>query len=355
MRINWFGYYDDNDGYGRFNTRTIQALRRAGVEVNYMTKWHNNAPSWMKSELGIDFNNLTISCVPPIESIPIRGRHWLITMLESNQIDHESLMSLDRLNPEQILVPCNENKITFERAGITTPITVWRGGTDPEEFPEILFYERGDRPYTFLCLTDRGLRKGWSETWDAFYKAFGGKTTGEQDVRLIMKYLPHSALVDTMTAMAGAQGADPRIIYQNEKAPSMYEVFKQADCVVLPSYFEGWGMPHREAAMMGLPVITTQYSGMNDGFTDEWAIIVGHKEDELGWWVQPDVESIALKMRWAYDNRERAAGFGSRAARWLRENQTWDHAAETLIRLIGGDHVNEMGNSTWSVDSYQFA
>ena len=330
--INWCGYYSDNDGYGRFNSRMIWALRNAGVQVSYFTKYHLGMPGWMQKELGIDWNDLTISCAPAVELAKVPGKHWLITMIESNCVDHDWLVHLCTKDLERILVPCLENRNAFENAGVNIPIEILHGGTDPKEFPWV--EGDGNRPYTFLALTDRGFRKGWSEVWEAFYKAFGGKTTGIQDVRLILKYLPHTALKETMSAMSGADGADKRIIYQSESAKSMWDVFYQVDCVVLPSHFEGWGMPHREAAMAGLPVITQKYSGMDDGFTEKWALTVPGREMTLGWWQIPDIDAIAEKMKWCFYNREEASRFGKSASLWLQENQTWDHSAARLLEMM---------------------
>lgn len=336
MRINYLGYYHDYDGYGRFNSRMVKALRKAGVTVNWLSRDDVFLPDWMLKEREIDWSNLTISCMPGISAEKVPGRHWYITMLESNIMDHEWLTRLCSKDIERLFVPCQENRITFENAGVNIPIDIFRGGTDPEEFP-VLPRKTESRPYTFLALTDRGTRKGWCETWEAFYKAFGGKTTGEMDVRLILKYLPSASMAPTMEAMQSAVGADKRIVYLKETAKWMKDVYAQADCVVLPSYFEGWGMPHREAAMMGLPVITQDYSGMDDGFTDKWALVVEGEMLELGWWKIPKVDSIAERMRWCFDNPEAARDFGLSASSWLKKNQTWDHAAANLIDEITRD------------------
>jgi glycosyltransferase involved in cell wall biosynthesis len=102
-------------------------------------------------------------------------------------------------------------------------------------------------------------------------------------------------------------------------------------------------MPHREAAMMGLPVIATRFSGLDDGHTHEWALVVEKMyEDKIGsihelvagTWVKADIGELAKLMRWCYENPEKAAEKGKKAAKWLRENQTWEQSADKLLSLI---------------------
>ena len=184
----------------------------------------------------------TISCIPSRQVQRVPGRHWLYSMCEGSVLQAATVKRIHASGVERVLVPCRHNAEAFARSGVTIPIHVVHGGTDPEEFA-LLAWSREIRPYTFLALADRGPRKGWQETFDAFYKAFGGKTTGFKDVRLIVKALPGSN--ETVEILSKGEDLDPRIIWQNKEAPedNMASVYAQADCVVLPSYSEGWGLP----------------------------------------------------------------------------------------------------------------
>lgn len=340
MKIQWHGYSFFADGYGRFSTRLFSALHNAGVDVRWLTAGILDLPDWMLAWNDVDWSALTISCMPPFMAKRIPGRHWLYTMTEGSELPPGWAGAIAESGVERVLVPCQHNADAFRRSGVTVPISVIPGGTDPEEFP-VLGRVPG-KPYTFLCIADRGFRKGWQEVWDAFYVAFGGKTTGDRDVRLIVKARKGTGGVPEMLAQKGAE-LDRRIVWQIDDAKDMAAVYAQADCVVIPSRSEGWGMPHREAAMMGLPVITQAYSGLDDGHTHEWAIVVqGGRiervpEDEkthLGDWRIVDVEELAREMRACYEQPGAALAFGRRAAAWLREHQTWDMAARRLLNLI---------------------
>jgi glycosyltransferase involved in cell wall biosynthesis len=370
MKINWIGYYIPWDGFGRFNSRLVRALQKCGADVVPLTMDNIHAAAWLHDQWGIDWQSLTISCIPSRQVQRVPGRHWLYSMCEGSVLAATTVKRINEAGVERVLVPCRHNADVFTRSGVQVPIHVLHGGTDPDEFRLLTADKRlltqkqripansqqsavSSHPYTFLALADRGPRKGWHEVYDAFYQAFGGKTTGTQDVRLLVKALPGSNQV--VEILSKGQEMDRRVIWQNKEAPNdnMAAVYAQADCVVLPSYSEGFGMPHREAAACGIPVITQAYSGMDDGHTQDWAIVVdgGHMEaigpgpvfdddgveDEtvtLGEWMVPDVDNLALAMLKCYQEPTWAAQKGASAAAWLREHQTWSHSADRLISLI---------------------
>lgn len=340
MTINWISYYFDYDGYGRFSSRMVKALQQEGVDVRAFTMDEREMPTWMQKQKGLDFCNLTISMLPPYYVKKVPGRQWLFTMCEGSLVPPDWISAMHEACLEQVIVPCKHNKKAFEDSGLLVPVSVVPGGTDPAEFP----YQqmRKTQPYTFLTFADRGYRKGWEEVWNAFYIAFGGKTTGIKDVRLIIKSRVGKKRTTT-TVMASSEGLDARVIYDHESYEDLRELYRQVDCLVLPSRSEGWGMPHRECAMMGIPTITQQYSGLDDGFTWAWSLVVeGGKlkpiprenKLSLGYWMIADKYNLAEMMERCYNEPVKVKEFARKASQWLRENQTWQQAASTLVGLL---------------------
>lgn len=330
MRINWINYrFIEVDGYGRFGINFIKALHRSGVHVTPIEKSQYEWPSYLRQLAGIHTNRLTIALMPSYELLPSMGRVWNYTMYEGTGLDKRWIPALNDY-AERLIVPHQFLVEVFADHGAKVPIHVVPGGTDPQEFPVSLTspYETG-RPYTFLALGDRGSRKGWDLVWQAFWNAFGDN----RDVRLLIKMRPG------FNRVLDLAGSDDRIIIWREDSASMNEVYDHADCFVFPSRGEGWGMPPREFAMTGKPVICTDWSGLS-GDLDKWAIpipitgLVRSALDGGGLWAAPDVDAITEAMRWCYDNREAARQKGLAAAQWLRANQTWEHAAQKLISLI---------------------
>lgn len=345
MRLNYLASnFRETDGYGRYNNRLIAALRKLGVDVRPQHTEIANAPAAMQAELGLEWDALTVSCLPPFYLNRVPGPHWLITMTEGSRLPSEPVNwaeTINRSGVERVIVPCQHNADVFAKGGVTAPIDVIPGGTDPDEFRPII--QRPDRPYTFLAIADRGARKGWVETWQAFYKAFGSPEQ-TPDVRLIIKSRPDGN--DMLEMIARAENPDPRVTILMADM-DMREFYRMGDCYMGISRSEGFGLPMREAARCGLPVITQAYSGMDDGYTNQWAIVVeggrledipGHFEHIAGQWMKADVAAVADAMRNCYEYPDVFRRRGRLASEWLGEHQQWSHAALHLLDLIGEHH-----------------
>jgi glycosyltransferase involved in cell wall biosynthesis len=333
--INWMNYkFIKWDGYGRYGTSMIRALMRCGVDVYPALRDLMDLPGWMQRSMGLNFDKLTVQLMPAHNFVRLPGHSWGYTMIESDRPPKGWAKQINE-TVDRLLVPCEQNAEAFKKGGVRVPIHVVHGGTDPEEFPMLPVVKR-DRPYTFLCLGDRGSRKGVEKVWSAFFKGF----EGVKDVRLVIK-----TRAGGMMGIGNLTFPDKRLTIWKEDLESLSSVYEYADCFVFPSYAEGWGMPPREAAMMGLPVIATRYSGLEVGL-DGWAIPLekfvmqqaqaGAEGIDLdgAQWAVPDLDELIEKMRWCYENREMAVGVGQRSAAWLRRFQTWEHSAGQFMELV---------------------
>lgn len=334
MRLNVVGYrFINQDGYGRYGVHLIRALAKRGIDVNPVQgQMLYDMPDDMLRMAGFNASDLTIFLMPPValkDYIPPRA--WIYTMHEDSALPRGWAESINRF--ERCLVPCEHNADVFRSSGVTVPIDVVYGGTSPDEFP-IVPDMRHERPYTFICLADRGVRKGWDLVHSAFYQAF----KDEPNVRLMIKARP-GMMPSWFTPDIAT---DPRIKIWIEDTVDMRQVFEHADCIAYPARCDGWGMWWREAAMMGLPALVTNYSGNAVGvreaaipleqFTMQESLLDSGSHG--GEWALPDMDELAQKMRWCFDNQAAARAKGLAAARWLRQNQTWDHTAKRLIDVI---------------------
>lgn len=317
------------DGYGRYILQTIQHLAMLGVDVYPMLVSFLGTPSWVQRMAGLDTGRITLSIMPAHNLKPVAGRHWLLTMTEDDSCPKEWAGLINQYT-ERLIVPCEHNADVFKSRGVKVPIHVVHGGTSTEEFPVQTLPHR--ELYTFLALADRGERKGIEKVWSAFFNEFGE----DEPVRLLIKQ--RLAMADL--ALKRSFLSKKNVSWWIDDTDSMANVYAQADCFVYPAYGDGWGMPPREAAMMGLPVIATRYSGLEVGI-DHWAIpldnfkmVKSSLNHDNGHWASPDLAELQSKMRWVYENQSEAKANALKSAQWLRENQTWAHSASALKQLL---------------------
>lgn len=323
--LNWLNiFFEQADSFGLYGLGMVKALAQAGIQIHFTYREVLKNPGWLLPMTGLDFSAITISLGPGDDIQPIPGRQWAYAMYETTKIP-DGWAGKINLACERVLVPCERLVSVFKHAGVKVPIHVVHGGCDPSEF-DFLPPRPPHTPYTFLALGDAGARKGSDIVWQAFWQAFGN----QDDVRLLIKSRPNYGY------RLGSD-SDPRVSLWHENVPSMAHVYAQADCFVFPTRGEGWGLPPREAALCGLPVITTQWLG-TEVDTEKWAIPIEHFDLAAsplgGQWAKPDANEVARHMRWCYDNRDAARAKGLQAAAWLRENQTWTHAAQGLLKLM---------------------
>ena len=273
----------------------------------------------------------------------IKGRRrigW--TMLEVSGLPQEWVDGCNLM--DEVWVPASFNVDTFSDSGVRVPIKVMPLGIDVDYFhPDI----RGFRPssrFTFLSVFEWGERKGAELLLRAFSEEFG-KT---DDVLLLLSIYNRDAGVDVYHEVEKLKlpPGPPIIAMVNPEFAGyqMGSVYRSADCFVLPTRGEGWGMPVLEAMACGLPTISTDWSGPADflhvgiGYPLQVKRMV-KAEAKCPWyagfdWAEPDVDHLRFLMREVYENPERAREKGLAAAAEVAANYTIEHAAERVKQRI---------------------
>lgn len=329
VNLNFLGYtFDNRDGYGRHGKHLMRELMRTGTNVTPLSLEMLDWDGWILRSAGVDFGRLTISIMNPGQMRGIPGRQWGISMYESTKMADKWIDNiLDHI--ERLIVPCPWNAEVFRDNGVPNhiPIDVVGEGIDPAEFTYMPRQNR-NRPFTFLALGDRGMRKGDDLAWMAFFRAFDTK---KDDVRMVLKCRAGNHMHMDLTH-------NPKwLSVWREDVPTMADVYHQADCFVFPTRGEGWGLPAREAAATGLPVIAPRFGGTAVNI-DHWGIPLEKYTMQPsvlgGEWAEPDLDELIEKMRWVYDHQDDALEIGRKASGWLHANETWAHAAKQLLDLI---------------------
>jgi GT2 family glycosyltransferase len=272
------------------------------------------------------------------------------TMLEVDGIPADWILQANAL--DEIWVPSTFNRETFQRSGLHVPIYVIPLGVNPDYYnPRIRAFRPSER-YSFLSVFEWGERKAPEVLLRAYHQAFCRR----DDVLLLMKIINTDPGVDVHREIANMglpEDGPPVVIVYNQDLPvhQMGSLYRSADCFVLPTRGEGWGMPILEAMACGLPVIATNWSAHTDFVTEDVAyplrvarLIPARAKCpyyEGFRWAQPDQDHLVHLMRHVYENRGEAAETGARASESVLGTWTWRQAAQKIKdRLLAIDKVN---------------
>jgi glycosyltransferase involved in cell wall biosynthesis len=227
----------------------------------------------------------------------------------------------------------------FIANGVKVPVDVLHLGYDPAHYR---YAERGlEGPFTFLCVAEPTPRKNLPMLVRAFRRAFADRA----DVRLVLKTALHDA--DSLRQLIGDAHnieIDARLLAPEGDVAALYH---RAHCFVLPSRFEGFGMPYLEAMATGLPVIATHYSGHLDFCRpgNSYLIDVKHMLDAdtrcfphlPGWWAEPDEDHLIALMREVVEDYGRALEVGRRGCQSVTGKWTWQARLDRAFPEVAGE------------------
>lgn len=323
LRAAW--QFDDTNGASS-NCRLVDLLPEVGG-IRDGSEWQG-AP-WR-------FEGTVVALVLPSWLPHLRAdRVIAFTMFEGYGLPRERVALVNRYS-DGVLVPSAWCADGFRESGVTVPIGIVPLGVEPEDWPLGGSRTAPTQPYRFLWNGLPDVRKGW----DLVYKAFWDAFRGSDEVELVLHFR------EGLPVGQGFGDTNVQVITGYHSRPIVWRMLRDADCYVFPSRAEGWGLPPREAACTGLPVIATDYGGLAEEI-ENWALPVRicketetrfkDSEDEAFLIGEPCGRDLADRMRWCFENQEAARAHGEQAARWLRAHGTWEVAAKYLrANTLGG-------------------
>jgi len=314
------------DGYGYASLKIAEAFERlypGQVQVVDLLKC---GQLWTESPV--------LLCAVPDWLPDISAPRVVIhTMFEATRLP-EHWRGLLNQYADGVVVPCKWCAGVFRDNGWDGPLQATRWGVDTGDYWILDRKREAEHVYQFLWSGTPGRRKGWDVAYTAFRRAFGDR----EDVRLTLHFrhkLPR-----------GLQGIDDNnvsLLVGLYGRPELRELLRTADCFVFPSRGEGWGLPPREAAATGLPVIATNFGGLAEEI-ENWALPVpvegmsaadyGFWTSDIGLWAEPDIDMVQAQMAWCADNQQSARAFGLAAGYWLAQFTPWERTARGLWRMM---------------------
>ena len=330
-----------------------------------------------------------------IEIIPIENQELIGTLTTTGTLiaegflSHNTMWEFDTLPKSyiegcekaySIIVPCKFCRDLFKKALPHKKVEVCWEGIEPNTFQ---FYDRAknynaDGKFRFLWVGAPNPRKGYFSVLEAI-KVFEGfpnveiylKTTMHKlnfkeffknvwkhrkqifridgcknDIRSatinMLRRLPLRKYADSIRIL----GKHKNIFVDTRKVPreELYNLYCSANCFLMPTVGEGWGLTLTEAMATGCPCIATQVTGVEEyfdktvGYPLKFSMIEqnleNYKISAKGAVV--DTKDLIEKMVYVMMRYKEAYEKGKRASERIHSKFTWDKSAFRLYEILKG-------------------
>lgn len=357
LSLDWHSIINFPSGYAASSRSFVETLDREGVSVAYKYVYGPGTVFPVIEPEHSDSYIVNMVRSRAFEKSPVQvvyaqgdvferntGQYKIgYTMLEVDGLPKEWVRQANLM--DEVWVPSSFNKETFLNSGVKVPINVIPLGVDPAYFSTNIRAEKVDECYTFLSVFEWGERKAP----DVLLRAFSDEFDSSEPVSLLCKVNNFDASVNVKDEISklNLRKNGGRIIVAENQILQPYELgvlYRSADCFVLPTRGEGWGMPILEAMACGLPVIATNCSSQVDFMNENNSLLLEVESlvpavakcpyYEGFRWAQPSYEHLRKLMRWVYENQNEAHALGQQAANDAAILWTWKHSTESMIKAI---------------------
>ncbi|MDQ4133777.1 MAG: glycosyltransferase [Actinomycetota bacterium] len=345
----WHSILHRAPGYALQSRKLMMAMNFAGLRVAYRNAYGDQEPPADHPLLADLVSRRRRSDVVQLGFCQadvfrgITGRYrigW--TMLEVNGLPGEWVDGCNLM--DEVWVPTSFNEETFRTSGVTAPIRVMPLGVDVDYFhPGITGFRPSSR-FIFLSVFEWGERKGA----ELLLRAFAEEFKESEQVLLLLSVYNRDPSVDVQAEVdkLDLPSSPPIVVMTNAEFADyqMGALYRSADCFVLPTRGEGWGMPVLEAMACGLPTIATNWSGPADflhegvGYPLQVRSLIPARARcpyYAGFeWAEPDLEHLRFLMREVFDRPDRARRKGRAAAAEVASKYSLEHAADRVKRRL---------------------
>jgi len=259
----------------------------------------------------------------------------------------------------EVWVPTEWDKKKFEKAGVQVPIHVIYQGIDPNYFHPDYAPMQTEAKETFKFVANGAWfpRKNLKNLAIAFQSEF---KKGE-DVCLIIKTMDlglNDGIENEIKKIPEAPNS-ANVYIKEDLLPDceMPSLYTMADCFVLPTRGEGWGLPFFEALACGIPVIATGYSAHNEMLRDKKGKPYGgvhfidykpakstskyvYLEDKT--WAEPNLQHLKKLMREVYNNRAIEKKKALKTSKIIRKRFSWTACSKQVKDRLVDIYKNKL-------------
>ncbi len=351
-RVSWSAPFFNPSGYGSEALNFVAPLRDqvaltiahnssivsqdfvAGMLPDDRRRLNDLVPRGRTTQADISICHGPASC---FELKPGAKYHIGRTMFETDRLPVDWVRQCNLM--DEIWVPTEFNRKTFIESGVearkvvTIPGAVDENHFDPAKHQAIELPNQAR--FNFLCVFEWIWRKGWDVLLKSYFSEFGPS----DDVCLYLRTYEcncpdgdaRAVLTKRVLDVAREMGLEPEQLPRFEILPDQvaYQqlpgLYRAVQCLVAPSRGEGWGRPHHEAMMMGVPVIGTGWSGNTEFMSEENSFLIDYELKTVSGvesafsiceghrWAEPSGSHLQSLMREAFESPERVQSKGQQA------------------------------------------
>lgn len=281
------------------------------------------------------------------------------SMAEASRINDDWVARINEARDvDEVWVPSSYLVEVFEGSGVNKGmVRVVPEAVDVAAYDPAIVAPLADFPgsgYRFLSVFKWEPRKGHDVLLRAYFEEFSESDPVSLTLQTYLFNEPKHVARDPAKIMARIEAFAktlglpegkrlPRVHVMADERPvaDMPSLFRSADCFVLPTRGEGWGLPIIEAMAMGLPAIATEWSGQTDFMSrrNSLPLRVSHFEKSSGpgavylnnqTWAVADVKDLRRLLRWVFEHPEEAKELGAQA----RADVVARYSEEAVARVV---------------------
>lgn len=256
------------------------------------------------------------------------------------------------LATDLILTPSSFTKDGFVRGGVPEDrVVIVPHGINPDNYSSKDLYPlKTKKSFKFLiCAGQPHSRKGFSETFEAYFKAFTKKDNVCLVAKISTKKITSAFEVDVVQILKDLSRRypnHPEVELITAHIPDINSLYNSCQAYWLASKAEGFGMPYLEAMAANKLVIATRYSGHLDFLNDKNSLLVDGKvvkadlsaqywtPDARNGWFKIDMESAVSQLRKAVEKYNDLMLEFNPEMKKTTEKLTWSNVTDQIIGLI---------------------
>jgi hypothetical protein len=353
VRVRYHGHIFDASGYGDAARAYIHAMHAVGVELSVTNLSKGTAEvrddlveSLVDRPLQPDFN-LFHGIPHTWARQAFRVSNAIaMTVWETDAAPTQWCNSLN--HALEIWLPCDFNLAAFRLhvrkplAKVPHPVLPRRNVMRPFNGAEFLNVRSED--FVFYGIFEWQERKSPKELIECYLKAF----PATENTLLILKLNPDavSEAARTLEQARIEYRSSARVDLRCESwdETRIVALHERGNCYVSLHRGEGWCYPLFEAACHGIPVVATAYAGPLEYLDAEHHQLVSYRLGpvrqqyafyRLGMrWAEPDVDEATRRLRWVYENRDKAKRMAIEASWCLQERYSIEKIGEVILARL---------------------